>query len=59
MPEVVVLPRLVVGIGAGGDGVAIDEDLDGTDVVGEVPGVGEGPRERGGADFRAVLDGLG
>ncbi|MGM5068805.1 hypothetical protein EU244_028585 [Rhodococcus qingshengii] len=37
MPEVVVLPRLVVGSGAGGDGVAIDEDLDGADVAGEYP----------------------
>lgn len=59
MPEVVVLPRLVVGSGAGGEGVAIDEDLDGADVAGEVPGVGVGACERGGADFRVVLGGLG
>lgn len=57
--EVVVLPRFVVGSGAGGGGVTIDEYREGDDVTGEVPGVGVGPGERGGADFRVVLGGLG
>ena len=44
--EVVVLPGLAPGGGAGGDSVAVDEDLDGADVAGEVPGVVVGPGER-------------
>jgi hypothetical protein len=37
--EVVVLPGLAGRGGAGGDGVTVDEDLDGADVAGEVAGV--------------------
>jgi hypothetical protein len=32
VPEVVVLPGLAARSGAGGDGVAVDEDLDGAQV---------------------------
>ena len=39
--EVVVLPGLPGGGGAVGDCVAVDEDFDGADVVGEVAGVVE------------------
>lgn len=55
VPEIVLLPWCFISDRVGGDGVAVDEDLDGADVAGEVPGVGVGPRERGGADFRVVL----
>jgi hypothetical protein len=41
--QVVVLPGLAAGGGAGGDGVAVEEDLDGADVAGEVASVGVGP----------------
>jgi hypothetical protein len=37
--QVVVLPGLSVGGGAGQDALAVDEDLDGADVVGEVVGL--------------------
>lgn len=37
--EVVVLPGLAGCSSAGGDRVAVDEDLDGAYVAGEVPGV--------------------
>lgn len=40
--EVVVLPGLPVRGGAGGDGVPVEQDLDGADVAGEVPGLGIG-----------------
>jgi hypothetical protein len=40
--EVVVLPRLAGRGGAGGDGVAVEENLDGADIASEVPGVGVG-----------------
>ena len=39
MAEVVVLPGLAACGGAGRDGVAVDEDLDGADVALEVAGV--------------------
>lgn len=44
MSEVVVLPWCVAS-GGGGDGVAVDEDLDGADVAGEASGVGVRPRQ--------------
>ena len=40
--EVVVLPGFACGGRSGGDGVAVDEDLDGADVAGEVSGLGVG-----------------
>jgi len=49
--EVVVLPRLAGRGGAGGDRVAVDEDLDGADVAGEVPGVVVGPGQGDRADL--------
>jgi hypothetical protein len=62
--EVVVLPGLAGGGCAGGDGVAVDEDLDDADVAGEVSGLGIGLGQcvRGdlgvmlGGGRRAVLD---
>ena len=59
MAEVVVLPGLAGGGGAGGDGVAVDEDLDGAHVAGEVAGVGVGPGQRVRGDLGVVLGGLG
>ena len=56
--EVVVLPGLAGRGGAGGDSVAVDEDLDGADVAGEVPGVVVGPGERRRADLGVELGGL-
>jgi hypothetical protein len=55
--EVVVLPRLAVG-GAGGDGITVDEDLDGAHVAGEVARVAVGAGQRGGADLSVELGGL-
>ena len=46
VPEVVVLPRLAGRGGSGRDRVPVDEDFDGPDVAGEVPGVGVGPGQR-------------
>ena len=57
MAEVVVLPGLAAGGGAGGDGVAVEEDLDGADVAGEVPGLGVGLGQRVRGDLRVVLGG--
>ena len=53
--EVVVLPGLAVGGLTGADGVAVDEDLDGANVAGEVSGVvvGLGQGVRG--DLGVVL----
>ena len=56
--EVVVLPGLAGRRGAGGDGVAVDEDLDGPHIAGEVARVVVGPGQRGGADLRVELGGL-
>jgi len=55
--EVVVLPGLAGCGGAGGDSVAVDEDLDGADVAGEVPGVvvGAGERRRGDLLWRSQI----
>jgi hypothetical protein len=57
--EVVVLPGLTVGGLTGGNGVAVDEDLDGADVAGDIAGVavclGKGVR----GDLGVVLGGLG
>jgi hypothetical protein len=44
--QVVVLPGLAGRCGAGCDRVAVEEDLDGADVAGEVPGFGVGLAER-------------
>jgi hypothetical protein len=57
--EVVVLPGLAAGGGAGGDCLAVGEDLDRADVAGEVSGlcVGLGEGVRG--DLRVVLGGGG
>jgi hypothetical protein len=41
--EVVVLPGFPGRDGTGGDRFAVDEDFDGPDVAGEVPGVGACP----------------
>jgi hypothetical protein len=49
--EVVVLPGLAGRGGTGGDSVAVDEDLDGADVAGEVARVVVGPGQRHGADL--------
>lgn len=37
MAEVVVLPGLAAGGSSGGDGVAVEEDLDGADVRAKYP----------------------
>src|SRR5260370_41797023 len=50
--EVVVLPGLSAGRGARGDRVAVEEDLDGAHVAGEVPGFGVGLAERVRGDLR-------
>ncbi len=57
MAEVVVLPGLSAGRGARGDRVAVEEDLDGAHVAGEVPGFGVGLAERVQGDLRVVLGG--
>jgi hypothetical protein len=57
--QVVVLPGLASGCGAAGDGVAVDEELDGADVAGEVAGVVVGPGQRVWGDLRVVLGGFG
>jgi hypothetical protein len=51
VPEVVVLPGLAGRGGSVRDGVAVDEDFDGADVTGEIPGVDVGPGESAGADL--------
>ena len=57
VPEVVVLPGLAVAGRAGGDGVAVDQDLDGAEVAGEVAGLGVGLGQRVRADLGVVLGG--
>jgi hypothetical protein len=57
--EVVVLPGFSGGGRAGGDGIAVDEDLDGADVAGEVPGLGVGLGQRVRGDLGVVLGGVG
>src|SRR4029078_2526766 len=44
--QVVVLPGLAGGRGAGDDGVAVEQYLNRPDVAGEVAGVGVGPGQR-------------
>ncbi|MET7773421.1 hypothetical protein [Nocardia sp. NPDC005366] len=58
MTEVVVLPGFSGGCCAGGDSVSVDEDLEGADVAGEVPGLGIclGQGVRG--DFGVMLGGI-
>ena len=56
--EVVVLPGFSGGGRAGGDGVAVDEDLDGADVAGEVPGFGVGLGQCVRGDLGVVLGGV-
>ena len=56
--QVVVLPGLARGRGAGGDRVAVDEHLDGAHVAGEVAGVGVGPGQRVRGDLGVVLGGV-
>ena len=53
--EVVVLPGLAGRGGAGGDRVAVNEDLDGAYVAGEVPGVLVSLGQGVGADLCVVL----
>jgi hypothetical protein len=55
--EVVMLPGFSGG-GAGGDGIAVDEDLDGADVAGEVAGFGVGLGQRVRGDLGVVLGGV-
>jgi hypothetical protein len=55
--QVVVLPGFVGCGGAGGDGVAVDEDFDGAEVAGEVAGVAVGLGQGGGGEFGVVLGG--
>ena len=57
MAQVVVLPGFAAGCGAGCNRVAVEEDLDGADVAGEVPGLGVGLAERVRGDLRVVLGG--
>ena len=57
--EVVVLPGFSGGGCAGGDGVAVDEDLDGADVAGEVSGFGVGLGQCVRGDLGVVLGGVG
>ncbi|MET7396275.1 hypothetical protein ABZS66_22610 [Dactylosporangium sp. NPDC005572] len=57
--EVVVLPRLfATGGGAGEDGLAVDEDLNGADIAGEVVGLAVGGAEGALRDL-AVVAGAG
>jgi hypothetical protein len=49
--QVVVLPRFSGHCSAGGDGVAVEEDLDGADVAFEVAGVLVGAGQRVGCDL--------
>jgi len=59
LAEVVVLPRLpTAGGGARQDGVAVDEDLDGAQVAGEVVGLAVGDGELALQD-RGVVAGAG
>ncbi|MGH3408316.1 MAG: hypothetical protein ACRDRJ_38360, partial [Streptosporangiaceae bacterium] len=47
----------LMAIGARADGVPVEQDLDGADVAGEVPGLGVGPGQRVRGDLRVVLGG--
>ena len=57
--EVVVLPGFAGGGCAGGDRVAVEEDLDGADVAGEVSGFGVGLGQRVRGDLGVMLSGVG
>ena len=52
------LDELAGGGSAGGDGVAVDQDLDGAHVTGEVAGVAVGAGQRVRGDLRVELGGL-
>ena len=56
--QIVVLPWLAGGGGAGGDGVTVEEHLDGAHVAGEVAGLGVGLGQGVRADLRVVLGGV-
>jgi hypothetical protein len=52
------LPGFAGGGRAGGDGVAVEEDLDGADVAGKVSGFGVGLGQRVRGDLGVMLGGV-